>query len=353
MTGRKRIGALAAKVDESARAAGLWEGRAPLLVAVSGGADSVALLELLGEIRTGPEPALTVIHLDHCLRPSSSADARWVERLAGERGYPYFGGRRDCRALAAAAGLSLEDACRRARHEFFRRAARKFSGAPVALAHHADDQAETVLMRFLLGASPSGLAGMLPLRRFPGFTLLRPLLDVTRRDLIGYLRRRGLSWREDESNRDPAFFRNRLRHELLPLLEREYAPGLSLRLVHLARLEADRDAWIGAESRRLGERLAFRRGPVIGLRLAGLAPLPPAVRRFFLRDAAAAAGAGRMDRRAWERLSRLAEGRTRAAAQLPGGVAARVGKGVLWLMPPLPPGAGPVLPLEVPGRVVV
>ena len=196
------------------------------VVAVSGGADSTALLLALGELlRAGRlDLRLTVAHLDHGLRGERGAeDARWVEELALSLGYEVVLGRAAVGERAGAARDNLEQAARRARYEFLARAAREASARVVLAAHTLDDQAETVLLRLLRGSGAEGLGGIRPERALEGageVLLLRPLLGWARRaDTEGYCRERGVEARVDEMNADERFARVRVRRTLLPLLE--------------------------------------------------------------------------------------------------------------------------------------
>lgn len=203
-----------------------------MVVGVSGGADSVALLDILVRLDLGLN--LIVAHLNHSLRgEESDGDEAFVEELASRYGHPCVVRRVDVASLAAAERLSLEDAGRRARYAFFAETANEFGAAAIAVAHHRDDQAETVLMRLLRGAGGSGLSGM------AGWSgrIRRPLLRVSRADLELYLQDRGLVWRNDSSNSDTDFLRNSIRHELIPFLSR-YNPKVSERLAATAEILA-------------------------------------------------------------------------------------------------------------------
>ncbi|MDD2899617.1 MAG: tRNA lysidine(34) synthetase TilS [Desulfuromonadaceae bacterium] len=201
-----------------------------LIVGLSGGADSIALLDLLSRL---PEYNLRLIavHLNHCLRGAESdADEEFSRGAALRYGIPFESVRKDVKKHAEERHLNLEDAGRLARIDLFEEISRKYGAAAVALAHHADDQAETVLMRLLRGAGMTGLSGM-SYRNSRGY--IRPLLDISRSDIERYLRECGLSWREDASNGDTIYLRNRIRHQLLPLLE-EYNPAIRARLAATA-----------------------------------------------------------------------------------------------------------------------
>ena len=203
--------AIVASVRQVLQEAGL-QTDAGLVVAASGGVDSTVLLDVLD----GLGYRLHVAHLDHALRPDSAADSRFVTDEAKRRGLPCSVERRDVRAYARTEGLSLEEAGRRQRYAFLDQVADRVRAEFIALGHHADDQAETVIMRLLRGSGATGLGGMEIAREG---RYLRPLLRVRRAEIKKYARQRGLRYREDPSNRDPRFLRNRVRRELMPLLE--------------------------------------------------------------------------------------------------------------------------------------
>ena len=203
--------------------------KARIVCAISGGPDSVALAHLLKGL-----PYFVVLgHIDHQLRNNSSEDARFVRKLAKRWDLPYQMARITVPVHAAARRLGIEEAARDLRYKTLTKIAEKTRCSFIATAHTADDQAETVLMNFLRGSGPSGLAGIPPIRQLvPGLKLVRPLLGTSRAEITSYLQAHGLNSRQDPSNRSPRFTRNRIRHRLLPLLEKEY-PGLKKRLVSL------------------------------------------------------------------------------------------------------------------------
>ena len=203
--------AIVASVRQVLQEAGLQAG-ASVVVAASGGVDSTVLLDVLD----GLGYRLHVAHLDHALRPNSAADSRFVADGAKRRGLPCSVERRDVGACARTEGLSLEEAGRRQRYAFLDQVASRVGSEFIALGHHADDQAETVIMRLLRGSGATGLGGMEIVREG---RYLRPLLRVRRAEIKKYACQRGLLYREDPSNRDPRFLRNRVRGELMPLLE--------------------------------------------------------------------------------------------------------------------------------------
>jgi tRNA(Ile)-lysidine synthase len=232
--------ALVSRIVDTITVHKLFYPGATLVVGVSGGADSVALLDLLLRL-PGFDLTLVVAHLNHCLRgEESDADEQFCRELAAGYGVRFVTRRVEVRAIAATQRLNLEDAARQERINFFDELRAATGAAAVVLAHHADDQAETVMMRLLRGAGTTGLAGMAYCNR-RGY--VRPLLDVRRFELESYLSARGCRWREDSSNNDTRYLRNRIRHELLPLLE-EYNPAICAQLGSTAVLLRDDDAFL-------------------------------------------------------------------------------------------------------------
>ena len=195
-----------------------------VLVAVSGGPDSTALLDALARLAPPRRLRLHVAHVDHGLREGSAAEAEPVAAAAARHGLGFT-----ALQVEVETGGSLQDAARRARHAALASLAAELGATAIALGHTADDQAETVLMRAMSGATPRALAGMAP-RSGP---LVRPLLRLWRRDTIGYCDALGLEPLDDPSNRDPRFLRSRVRHELIPALEQVF-PAARRRLVALA-----------------------------------------------------------------------------------------------------------------------
>lgn len=260
-------------------------------MAVSGGPDSVALLRLLLELRSELGVVLAVAHFHHGIRGAEAdTDQRFVEELARAHGLPLHAAGGDAPAHAAAQGLSLETAARELRYAWFRRLLLEGTATRVATGHTQDDQAETVLMRLLRGSGTRGLAGIYPLQRVEGgagdLAIVRPLLGVRRREIEEYLRGLGQEWREDRSNLDLRHLRNRIRHQLLPLLEREYNPSLTRALAESAELaRAEEEYWSGEAQRLLP--LVWRED---ALDLGQLARHPLALQRRLLRAAGESLG---------------------------------------------------------------
>ena len=208
------------KVAEAIRRQALISPGEKIIVGVSGGPDSVALLLLLWSLRKGLGIKLHVAHMDHMLRRGSSGDARFVERLAARLGLPVTVSRVEVARMAARG--SMEEAARNARLAFFCGLCRRLKADAVALGHTRDDQAETVLMRILRGTGLYGLAGIVARRRLHGVTFIRPLLEVSRKEIESYLTRKKIVPRRDPSNEEDIYFRNKIRNRLIPHLEKEY-----------------------------------------------------------------------------------------------------------------------------------
>jgi tRNA(Ile)-lysidine synthase len=201
-------------------------------VAVSGGADSVALLRLLERLRDELGITLTAVHFNHDLRGAESqGDAAFVAELAGALNVEFVAAREDVRAEATRQGWNLEDAGRRLRYAFFDRVIAQGYATHIAVAHTADDQAETLLAHVIRGTGPTGLGGIHPVAG----AIVRPLLGTRREILREYLRANGQSWREDSSNRDVRRTRARIREQLLPVLERDFSGAIVSHLNELAR----------------------------------------------------------------------------------------------------------------------
>lgn len=274
-----------------------------LAVGVSGGADSIALLRALHQQSRELGLVLHVTHLHHGLRgPEADADLEFVRALTAELGLPFHSHQVDTTAEAAAKpgkpAESIEEAARRLRYAWFRQLIAANLVDAIATAHTLDDQAETVLAKFLRGAWTEGLAGIAPKLET---AVVRPLLAVTRAEIEAYLRALGQPWRTDSSNTSTAFTRNRIRHELLPLLE-SFNPRLRTHLSQMAALARGEEAFWEVETSRLAASLILPGRPVRGggransgteglaLDLAALAAQPVALQRRILRHAATQLG---------------------------------------------------------------
>jgi tRNA(Ile)-lysidine synthase len=239
-------------------------------VGVSGGADSVALLLLLDELRSELGIRLTVLHFNHRLRGAQSdAEEGFVARLAEKRGVEFIAGGDDVASSARVNGWNLEDASRRCRYAFFESRVGEGRLARVAVAHTADDQAETVLARLIRGAGPTGLASIYPVKGH----IVRPLLRERRGELREYLHAQGQDWCEDPSNLDLTRLRARLRHTLLPVLEKELQPAIVEHLGRVAKLaREDESFWTVFVAERIAALTRRENGRIGILRENLLAP---------------------------------------------------------------------------------
>jgi len=302
--------------------------------AVSGGADSLALLELLARLRERLGITLAVAHLDHRLRGAESeGDARFVEQIAARHHLPFFHQAQDVAAEARRQGANLEATARALRYSFLRELVQSGRVSKVATGHTADDQAETVLARMVRGAGTRGLAGIYPL--VDGW-LVRPLLELRRAELRAWLTEQGLSWREDSSNRDLRLSRNRLRGAVLPLLE-QFNPRLVEQLAATAEIARDEEDYWNRRVSELLEHVGVQRskGPrvqgsteggqasVLKLHLPRFVQLHRAEQRRLLRAALAQAGCtGAIDIAQVESLRRLATSGTSGQSLLFSGLRA-------------------------------
>jgi len=281
--------ALREQIERTIRRHAMLAGGETVLVAVSGGADSVALLHLLSGLAADWRLRLHVLHVDHQLRAESAADADFVRALGARLGIPV-----DVATVAVDRRGSLEAAARSARYAALEACATRIGAERIALGHTADDQAETVLMRLVQGAGVRGLSGIPPVRG----AIIRPLIELRRSALEPELERAGLAWVEDASNRDPKFLRNRIRHELLPLLSDSYNPEIATALVRLSSLARETVGALDRAAEAELDRLAVWGDRAATLRLEALRALPRPVAAEVLRQAAARLGS-RAPLRAW------------------------------------------------------
>ena len=302
-----------------------------LLIALSGGADSVALACLLARSREECALRLTAAHLNHGLRGSDAdADAALCRKLCAKLGIELIEGRADVPRIARDSAQGLEAAARKARYRFLREVRLRCGADRIALAHHLDDQAETVLMHLLRGAGPEGVCGM---ARVSG-DLYRPLLEVRKSALVQYLEATGISWREDATNAVADNPRNALRLNVLPEIEKSYpsAAEAIARYARIARIESD---CIGRQTDAFMESRAHR-GPY-GWRIEAANAEEAVLRRCIRRICGSDLPAQRLD--AAVSLWQLSRGR----AELGGGWTAERTNGALYLLP-----ATAQIPTEVP-----
>ncbi len=318
---------MVAAIRRALRLAGIRD--CTVIVGLSGGPDSVALLDALVAVADEREIAVHAAHLDHRLRPEATQDAAFCARLCAQLGVPLHTASADVAARAARDRRGIEAAARRERYAFLRRAAAECSARFVLVGHNQDDQAETLLLRLLRGAGSRGLGAMRPRRGM----IVRPLLDVSRAQILAHLEMRAQDFVLDPSNADAAFTRNRVRHEVLPALAR-LNPRIAASLARTARLLArDERALQGIARVAAGQ---WRRSAAGGIEMpvALLRSLPPAVASRVLLAGLRLTGGRRnvsaLHVDALLRLCRKRSGKGRRL-ELPGGRAAALVRGHLTL----------------------
>jgi len=248
---------------------GLFVRGEAVLLAVSGGPDSICMADLFHRAAAEWDLRLALAYVHHHLRPEADDEERFVRGLAGAWGLPFH-----ALSVHPRTSDSLEAQARQVRLDSLETLARREGYSKTALGHNRGDQAETVLMRLLKGTALRGLAGIKPMR--DGFWI-HPLLPFAREEITAYLKGRSLEWMEDASNRDPRFLRSRLRHRILPLLRREVNPAADEAIVRTARLLLQDEAFLVDQARAALERLSLRTFPFISLSRPGFCDLHPAL----------------------------------------------------------------------------
>jgi tRNA(Ile)-lysidine synthase len=341
---------LAARALRTIRKHDLFPRGARVLVALSGGPDSVALLHILQCLqREGGLAIAGTAHFNHQLRGAAAdADERFCVELAAALQLPLDVGRGDVAGFARASGRSIEDAARVARYEFLAAAARRLHAEVVAVGHSLDDQAETFLLRLIRGAGARGLAGIRPRAGI----VVRPLLDISRADLRAYAACHRLDFRDDESNADVAFSRNRVRLDLIPRLQR-YSPRIVPILAREAGLARDDEDYLERAAIAAAAAVVLRSGRGTELEIAGLQALHPAVSSRVVRRAIESAAPGRfIGCQHIEALLALAGAPEGPSLALPGVTAARRGgRIVLGGADRAPLSNSFRIPLSIPGEV--
>lgn len=267
---------------------------ATIVVAVSGGPDSLCLLHLLRRIAPERRLRLHVAHLDHRLRPDSAADAAFVAQIAAEWEVPVSVGQADVGTIARERRTGIEETARAVRSHFLLETARSICADTIALGHTADDQAETVILRLLRGAGPSGLAAMRPSRpadaasdppTHPSIRLIRPLLETSRAEIEAYCTEQQLTPRYDSSNESPIFTRNRVRGYIIPLLK-TYNPAIVATLGRTARVCAEEDELLSELAEQVWAEIAQTDAGEVAFERQRWQQLHQALQRRLIRKAA-------------------------------------------------------------------
>jgi tRNA(Ile)-lysidine synthase len=278
------------RVLDFTRQHNLVSGGEKLVVAVSGGADSVCLLHILVRLKEKLKVKLHLAHLNHQLRDAESeADADYVSDLARKLGITATVERRDVKAYQKKMRLSPEEAAREVRYHFLTEVAGATGAKRVAVGHTRDDHIETILMHLIRGAGTRGMRGLQPYTEWTsktgGLIVIRPLLEVSHQDTEGYCRQHRLAPRLDASNLSLSPLRNRIRQQLLPLLQ-SYNPGIAEALLRTGRIAGDDIDFMDKETARLWNKIARQEGEAIILDRKGVDRLPPTLQRYLLRASA-------------------------------------------------------------------
>ena len=253
-----------------------------ILVGVSGGADSTALLYVLYGLRHELALDLVVVHYDHSLRAGSGKDLHFVEKMAKDLGLVFLS---EKNLIKCPKGCSIEDFARTRRFDFFGRMVKKTRADAVVLAHTQDDLAETVLMRILRGTGLSGLRSILPQRQIGGILFLRPFLGTTRLEVEAFLAEKAIRHIEDPTNQTDDFLRNRIRHKLIPYMAKEFSGTVKEKLVELALSASSDYDFIETSMTPVIRRLLKVRGKTARVSREAWIVCPQAVRRMVLREA--------------------------------------------------------------------
>ena len=253
-----------------------------VLVGVSGGPDSVALLYLLYQLRKSYDLTLQVAHLNHGLRGKEALrDVRFVENLAHEMGLPCVVKSFDVPSYKKNHSLSCQEAARIVRYQFLEEVKNKTGASKIALGHNADDQAETLVMWLLRGAGPRGLGGMPPVRNG---VIIRPLIETTRKEIAAFLDQKNIPSVVDSSNRKNDYLRNRIRHEIFPLLEEHYNPQIVKKLVNTAYILSIENEYLENNANKLLDDIIIaQKNTSVTIGIKGLLALPLALQLRCLR----------------------------------------------------------------------
>lgn len=251
-----------------------------VILGVSGGADSVAMLRALHNLSSDIGCKVVVAHLNHGIRVTAADDAQFVKALCEELILPFYMETVDVTARAKKDSLSVEMAAREERYEFFTRAAARFDTNLLATAHTADDQAETVLLKLIRGAGIDGLSGIALNSERNGLRIIRPLLNVNRSAIENYLRTLKQEWRDDLSNNDTVYLRNKVRHELLPWIKNNLNSAIKETLCRTANILYEENCWLNELTAKIADDVLAANNTLLLDKLAGM---PVAARRRVIR----------------------------------------------------------------------
>lgn len=344
------MGSLTSNAAQTIKRYGMLRAGDMVLAAVSGGPDSMAMLHVLVELADGLGIRLAVAHLDHGLRQESREDAVFVAEAANALGIECITGRVELAETMRGSGENIQAAAREARYEFLADTAERLGANRIAVGHTVDDQAETYLMRELRGSGAHGLAGIPPVRG----SIIRPLIDASRDDVMAYLEEHSISYVTDPTNLKPKYLRNKVRLELMPVLK-GYNPNIARTLARSADILRDEDLFMdGYAESLLPGLIASDGGWVVSLAGPGWAGLPPAVKRRVVRLLAGRLKGDRLGigyEHVEGALGVLDAGATGRGMDLPGGVRVESSYGMPVFYRPDGMPSGFEYPLPVPGEV--
>ena len=313
------------KAEETIQKFNMLKENDRVVVAVSGGPDSVALTYLFHRLKKRCHLYLHLAHLNHMIRKDQArADSLFVGKLAKKLDLPLTCENIKVEDFARKAKLSLEDAARRVRYDFLLKVAKANFASKIALGHNQDDQAETVLMRFLRGSGFSGLRGIPPTRKMQDRLIIRPLIEIKRSEILRFLSAKNIPFRTDSSNLENLYFRNRIRNKLMPFLEKDFNPNLKEMLVNFAENVSEDFDYLEkmGEDRFKAVRVNSAK-PKIVLNVRKLFMLHKALQKLVTRLAIKElkGNVRRVDYRHWKELEDLAVKRPQeSVVDLPGGV---------------------------------
>lgn len=295
-----------------------------ILVCVSGGPDSVFLLLALDKLRSKLKIKLAVCNLDHGLRgKESEEDSCFVKNLSRELGVEFIHKRIDVRKIKSS-GLSTEEVARDQRYKFYFKAVERVKATVIATGHTLDDQAETILMRLIKGSSLKGLVGISPVREEAACRIIRPLIELEKNEITQHLDDSGISYRIDHTNLEPIYFRNVVRSEIMPFLQK-YNPRLKRVLSSLAEHLREDFEFISREKARVGRKIARIKAGRVEIELKDIAVQPRAIQKEILRDSLENAGGEvkKLSFRHWKEIENLIRHKRKGnSVDLPGGVRA-------------------------------
>jgi tRNA(Ile)-lysidine synthase len=291
-----------------------------VVVAVSGGPDSVCLLHLLLQISQELNLQLFVAHLNHMLREEAIQEEKFVRELARKHSLPFYSERIEVAKLLKK-GETLEEGARRIRYDFLRRAGERFSAAKIALGHNADDLVETVLLNLIRGTGIRGMRGIPPMRKEGSITFIRPLINIWREEITDYLREKNIPYMIDRSNLSLQFTRNRIRHQVIPLLE-EINPKVKLAIHRLAEIAGEINSYIEEEARKGKEKiLEGKSESSLYIKISPLLAFHPALQKEILRSILDEFSTYEIGREEIEKI--LGVGKSGGAITLPGRIEVR------------------------------